>query len=127
MLTLRSSFIATLAIIVLAGLCACHPYVLPTPDGGGPAPSPPSLMGQITAVLPGEITVSTQGPNPSATNSHRVELMASTSIFSEDGGYVPVERLRAGQSVSIWFVKNGRSKKGTPPLAASIMIHPPGL
>jgi len=124
MMTLRMFLKESLAILMLVGLCACHPYVLPTPDGGGPPPSPPSLVGRIVAISPGAITINPQKSTLAETDVLRVELTAQTAIFTEDGGYVPVERLSAGQSVSIWFVKGEHGGKTTFPLAASILIHP---
>ena len=64
-------------------------YILPTPDGGGPDPSQPSLVGVLKAASPQQLIVLPKGGSAPVA----VALTPSTSMFTSYGGIVSVEQL----------------------------------
>lgn len=98
--------------------------VLPSPDGGGPEPSPPSVKGKIVCVEPGIIQVETEPARAKQKELRHVRIRVNdqTKIFTFFGGYVAQNELAVRQQAHIWYVGCSAEKAGNPPLAAVIQI-----
>ena len=110
--------LAVLGLTLLTVALLGADYVLPTPDGGGPDPSPPSLVGALKSVSPERLSIAPEGPGAPTI----VALTPRTSIFTVYGGIVPVDELLLGAPIEIWFTQETHSRKLTPPVAAAVRV-----
>jgi hypothetical protein len=105
--------------VVALALLGNADYILPTPDGGGPDPSPPSLVGVLRAASPLQLMVLPKaGSAPIA-----VALDSNTSMFTVYGGVVSVDRLVVGGSIEIWYTEQSIAQHLSPPVAAVVRVE----
>ncbi|MBI5203297.1 MAG: hypothetical protein HZA11_00095 [Nitrospirae bacterium] len=101
-----------------------HKCILPTPDGGGPTPSPPSVKGKIVYVAPDIVEVEKKLSAGTRKNVQRIRIRINdkTQIFTYLGGYVAHNELAIGEQADVWYIGCSAKKAGSPPLAAVIQI-----
>ena len=107
----------TATLLALSGSAAASLCVLPAPDGGDIEPSPPSLIGTILSVAPGQVVVRVAG----TANPHRVVVAEATELFTVYGGGFEVQDLRPGLHALIWF-KGCTPPKQDQPVAAVLQV-----
>ena len=91
--------------------------VLPAADGGDEEPSPPSIVGVIAKIRPGEIWVKTGTSKPFV----RVAVRGSTQISTVYGGGIEESSLRQGQHTLIWL-EHCQAPGRAPKTAAVVQI-----
>ena len=111
--------LVALAVALLATALLGADYVLPTPDGGGPDPSPPSLTGVLESASSHQLLIAAEGTRRATT----VALTPQTEIFTIYGGIVSVGELVLGAPVEVWFTPETHSKKLLPPVAAVVRVE----
>jgi hypothetical protein len=112
----------TIIITLLSTACLSSKHVLPVADGGGPKPSPPSLIGRIVSVAPDEIVVEKKLETGEPLSKFTIRVTEKTKIFTVYGGYVGPNELSVGQRVKIWNTTPKPIKNGQPTVAAVIML-----
>ncbi len=117
---IRLAIFALLLLLPARGVGA-PPYVLPTPDGGGDAPSPPSAYGTIVEVEKDAIVLKGQKESSKRDEIFRVGIAKNTMIFTAYGGYVARKKLLKGQVVEIWYTVQ-YPEKSEVPVAAVIKL-----
>jgi hypothetical protein len=106
------------AFLIAVAASARADYVLPTPDGGGPHPSPPSLSGTLTRVSLGTLTVQPETGDPVM-----VLLGSETQCWTVYGGAALVKTLPLGQNVEVWFTAETLERALSPPVAAVVRVE----
>ncbi|MDM0114625.1 hypothetical protein QTI66_20910 [Variovorax sp. J22R133] len=104
--------IFTMAMIANA---ACR---LPAPDGGVTNPSPPNLVGTITASKISTITLKT-----SSGQIKRVRPPQSGVYYTAFGGDDKINSLRKGLVARVWFVDCRASTEGVLPTAKYLEVY----
>lgn len=113
----------TLSLPIGAFAAEIGKCIYPSPDGGGPEPSPPTVKGKIIQVEPNTIILKIESNLKSKTLQHkRIRIDHKTQIFTYFGGYVGRSELAAGQAAAIWYVGCKVPKKGQQPYAAVVEI-----
>lgn len=107
------------AIISFFFLIGCRSFVLPSADGTGPDPSPPTLTGTIIEISQKKIVLISNNNKV----QFSVEITDETYIFSEFGGFLTPEELKTGEMIKVWIKKKNREKNNTPFKAAAIEVE----
>lgn len=108
-------------IIALYLLIGCRSVILPSADGTGPDPSPPTLIGTIIEISPKCLVVNSI--NKKAKISFPVEITKETYIFTNYGGFLTPEELKVGEKVRIWIKKSDRGRGNKPSKASAIEVE----
>jgi hypothetical protein len=110
------------ALFVLLALAGCGAYRIPTLDGSGPTPSPPSLVGVVISASEHELLISpTSKGSPEASPVH-VSIFEQTAVFTSYGGLIPVSELVVGKTVKVWFTKRRPPRVPALPVAAAVEV-----
>ena len=119
---IKAVYLRIAALFVSLVLAGCGAYHIPTPDGSGPTPSRPSLVGVVISASEHELIISpTSKGSPDASSVH-VSIFEQTVIFSSYGGLVPGSELVVGKMVKVWFTTRKPPKVPAFPIAAAIEV-----
>ena len=115
---LLKTLLSVLLIVISNSTANCDNYVLPVPDGGTEAPSPPSITGILKRVTKSELHIL-----PNGTDQLKIiKFTAATQMFTEAGGIVSPGRLVTEYPISIWYTRDTIKKDIYPPFAAVVSV-----
>jgi hypothetical protein len=120
----KRSVLVMLLIALQCGISSSqtHRWVLPVADGGGDAPSPPSVHGYLADVKKRIITVKKDSRKGTPQELVKFQLAPKTDFFTADGGPYESDRLRVGQYVWVWYATANPAQAGNPPRAAVVVL-----